>query len=128
MLSTGSTDKLVEDRARLTVPGWLLAAGLLIVTLLIGPALGALSRPLFVVGCGAVGYYAWRQSAASHLQTALVLFWRSLSLEFRWGDILNGSLLQMCKSYRSSSLDFVFCTVLPLQFFLAISAMPRPAL
>ena len=74
MLATGSTEKLVDDRARLTVPGWLLAAGLLIVTLLIGPALGALSRPLFVAGCGAVGYYAWRQSAASHLQTALVLF------------------------------------------------------
>ncbi|MCC6890954.1 MAG: O-antigen ligase family protein [Hyphomicrobiales bacterium] len=57
-----------------SVPGWLPAALVLLATALIGPSLGGLSRPLFVAACGAVGWYAWRCSAAAHLQAAIILF------------------------------------------------------
>jgi hypothetical protein len=56
------------------VPGWLVAVLILSGTLLAGSSLGGLSRPAFVVACGFVGWYAWRQGAAQHLQAALVLF------------------------------------------------------
>lgn len=57
-----------------SVPGWLPAVIVLLVTAAIGPSLGSLSRPVFVLACGAAGWYAWRCSAAAHLQTAIVLF------------------------------------------------------
>jgi hypothetical protein len=57
-----------------TFPGWAPAVLVLIGTALIGPELGAWSRPLFAIGCGAAGWYAWRQSPCVHLQSALLLF------------------------------------------------------
>ncbi len=59
---------------RRAVPAWLPAALLVAGTAVLGPALGGAARPLFVVACGGVGYFAWRQGAAAHLQAALVLF------------------------------------------------------
>jgi O-Antigen ligase len=47
---------------------------LLIFAVTIGPRLGGLIRPLFVVGCGAAGWYAWRAGPYAHVQAALVLF------------------------------------------------------
>jgi len=57
-----------------TMPGWLMAALTLIGTALLGPSLGGLSRPGFVMACGVVGWLAWRREPAAHLQAALVLF------------------------------------------------------
>lgn len=57
-----------------TMPGWLPAVMVLVVTALIGPSLGSLSRPLFILGCGAAGWYAWRSGPAAHLQAAIILF------------------------------------------------------
>lgn len=56
------------------VPGWLVAALLLVATATLGSALGGLSRPVFVLACGAVGWFAWRQGPGPHLQAALILF------------------------------------------------------
>ena len=56
------------------LPGWLVAAALIVGTALLGGALGSLARPLFVLGCAALGWYAWQQGAAAHLQAMLVLF------------------------------------------------------
>ena len=56
-----------------SIPGWLPAVIVLLVTAAIGPSLGSLSRPVFVLACGAAGWYAWRCSAAAHLQTAIIL-------------------------------------------------------
>lgn len=56
------------------LPGWIAAVALLAGTALIGGALGSVSRPLFMLGCVGVGWYAWRQSPAAHLQAALTLF------------------------------------------------------
>ncbi|MDB5619400.1 O-antigen ligase family protein [Tardiphaga sp.] len=56
------------------VPGWVVALALLAGTALIGGALGSISRPLFMLGCVGVGWYAWRQGPAAHLQAALMLF------------------------------------------------------
>ncbi|CAL8981936.1 hypothetical protein RHODGE_RHODGE_02879 [Rhodoplanes serenus] len=63
-----------DDRALLPVPGWVPAALLLAATAVAGPMLGGLARPVFVLGCGAVGWYAWRRGPGEHLQAALVLF------------------------------------------------------
>ena len=57
-----------------SVPGWVPAVIVLIATAAIGPSLGSLSRPVFVIACGAAGWYAWRCSPAAHLQAAIVLF------------------------------------------------------
>jgi hypothetical protein len=57
-----------------STPGWLPAVAVLAATALIGPSLGTLSRPLFVVACGAAGWYAWRRGPAAHFQAAIVLF------------------------------------------------------
>lgn len=46
----------------------------LVITTTIGPSLGSLSRPLFVLACGAAGWYAWRRGPAAHLQVAIILF------------------------------------------------------
>jgi hypothetical protein len=56
------------------VPGWLVAALFLIVMSAVGASLGGLSRPAFVLACGGVGWFAWRQGPAAHLQAALILF------------------------------------------------------
>jgi len=56
------------------MPGWLMAALVVIGTGTLGPALGGLSRPVFVLACGLVGWLAWRRGPAAHLQAALVLF------------------------------------------------------
>ncbi|MGY2046815.1 O-antigen ligase domain-containing protein [Methylobacterium sp. JK268] len=56
------------------LPGWLPAALFLGGTALAGPALGAAARPAFLVGCAAIGWFAWKRSPADHLQAALLLF------------------------------------------------------
>ena len=56
------------------LPGWAAAVLVLLGTVVIGGALGGLARLLFVLGCGAVGWYAWRQRPGAHLQAALILF------------------------------------------------------
>jgi len=56
------------------VPGWVFAAVLIIATAVVGSTLGGLSRPAFVLACGLVGWWAWRQGPAAHLQAALILF------------------------------------------------------
>jgi hypothetical protein len=40
----------------------------------LGPSLGGVARPLFILSCGAAGWYAWRRSPGAHLQAALLLF------------------------------------------------------
>ncbi|UGV27067.1 O-antigen ligase domain-containing protein [Rhodopseudomonas boonkerdii] len=66
--------RLTSRLLGLLFAGWLPAVLLLVVTIAVGPALGSLSRPLFVIGCAIAGWYAWRQSAAAHVQAAIVLF------------------------------------------------------
>ena len=56
------------------VPGWLIAALLVTGMAAVGASLGGLSRPVFVLACGFVGWFAWRQGPAPHLQAALILF------------------------------------------------------
>ena len=56
------------------LPDWLPVAVLLGVTALVGPALGGAARPLFIVGCGAVGWATWHRGPAVHLRALLVLF------------------------------------------------------
>jgi hypothetical protein len=56
------------------LPGWALAAIMMMAIAAMGGALGDLARPLFVLCCGAVGWYAWQQSPGAHLQVALMLF------------------------------------------------------
>lgn len=56
------------------IPGWLMAALIVIGTAMLGSSLGGLSRPAFVLACGIVGWLSWRRGAAAHLQAVLVLF------------------------------------------------------
>ncbi len=56
------------------VPGWLMAAMIVIGTGALGASLGGLSRPAFVLACGLVGWLAWRHGPAAHLQAVMVLF------------------------------------------------------
>lgn len=56
------------------IPVWLAPGLLLLGTILIGGQLGSLIRPLFVLGCGVVGWYAWRKGPAAHFYSALLLF------------------------------------------------------
>lgn len=56
------------------LPGWL-AAGLLFAGVLaMAPVAGPPARIVFILGCAGVGWYAWRQGPAVHLQAMLVLF------------------------------------------------------
>lgn len=57
-----------------SLPGWVVAVILLAGTAALGGALGSLSRLVFVLGCGAVGWYAWRQGPGSHLQASLMMW------------------------------------------------------
>ena len=56
------------------VPGWLPAAALIAITAAVGPQLGGATRPLFLLGCLAVSWYAWSRSPGEHLQAVLALF------------------------------------------------------
>ena len=56
------------------VPGWGMAVLLLIGIAATGGALGGTSRLVFVIACGLVGWYAWRQGLGAHFQAALTLF------------------------------------------------------
>ncbi len=56
------------------VPGWLPAAALIAITAAVGPQLGGATRPLFLLGCLAVGWYAWSRSPGEHFQAVLALF------------------------------------------------------
>ncbi len=47
---------------------------LLLAATLAGPVLGGLVRPAFILGCAAAGWFAWRRSAAAHVQSAILLF------------------------------------------------------
>ncbi|CCD89075.1 conserved membrane protein of unknown function [Bradyrhizobium sp. ORS 285] len=71
-MSTILTSAPAERDWRL--PGWAAAIAVLLVTALAAGVLGGASRALFVLGCGGVGWYAWRQGPAVHLQAALILF------------------------------------------------------
>jgi hypothetical protein len=56
------------------VPAWAAAAGLIAVTTAVGPILGSAARPIFIIGCGAVGIYGWKRGPAAHFQAILILF------------------------------------------------------
>jgi len=71
-LTVGST--LAAAGRAWSLSGVAPAIALLIVAVTIGPGLGPLFRPLFVVSCGAVGWYAWRAGPSAHVQAALFLF------------------------------------------------------
>jgi hypothetical protein len=47
---------------------------LLLATALAGPVVGGLIRPVFILGCAAAGWFAWRRSAAAHVQSAILIF------------------------------------------------------
>lgn len=56
------------------VPGWAVATLVLICFAAVGGSIGGSSRAIFVMSCGLVGWYAWRQGPASHLKAVLILF------------------------------------------------------
>lgn len=56
------------------VPDWLAPAALLVGAMVLGGVLGSLVRPLFVLGCAAIGWYAWRKGPAAHVFSVLLLF------------------------------------------------------
>ena len=66
--------------AELSTPrlGWLAPylplLALIAITALTGPSLGSTARPLFLVGCVLVAWFAWSYSAALHAQVVLTLF------------------------------------------------------
>jgi O-Antigen ligase len=70
---TGSLTSVPSKWSR-TLPGAAPAILLLIAAVTLGPRLGPLFRPLFVAGCGAAGWYAWRSGPYAHVQAALFLF------------------------------------------------------
>jgi len=97
----GSSDKTALTRP----PAWIAASVLLVATAVVGPLLGGLARPLFIVGCGAIGLYGWRQGPAQHLQVLLALFCfvsllrRMVDLSAGFdgsGVMLVGPLLALC--------------------------------
>lgn len=71
MRSAAAIAAAAPERA---VPGWLPAAALIAITALVGPQLGGAARPLFLLGCLAVGWYAWSRSPGEHFQAVLALF------------------------------------------------------
>ena len=56
------------------IPGWLMAAILLAGVIPLGMVSGALGRLVFILGCCFIGWRAWKQGAAIHLQAMLCLF------------------------------------------------------
>jgi hypothetical protein len=56
------------------IPGWAPALGILLIFGLLGPYLGGASRALFVVACGAAGWFAWRRGPSAHVKATLLLF------------------------------------------------------
>jgi hypothetical protein len=67
-------DRLKSAALGFVSAGWWPIVLLLVGTAVIGPALGGVIRPIFVLGCAAAGWYAWRSSAEAHVQSAIVLF------------------------------------------------------
>lgn len=63
-----------DEGAGTFIPGWVLAAIMFAVLVPMAPFAGNLVRPLFLLGCVAIGWYAWRQSPEAHLQALLLLF------------------------------------------------------
>lgn len=56
------------------LPGWVVAIIVLAATAAAGGPLGSFARLAFVLACGGVGWYAWRQGPGAHLQATLMLF------------------------------------------------------
>lgn len=56
------------------LPGWTPAFAFLLLFAVVGPYLGGASRPIFVVGCLVIGWFAWQQGPATHVQATLFLF------------------------------------------------------
>ncbi|HTJ01635.1 MAG TPA: O-antigen ligase domain-containing protein [Methylovirgula sp.] len=56
------------------LPGWAPAFAFLLLFAVVGPVLGGAARPLFVIGCMAIGWQAWRQGPTTHVQATLFLF------------------------------------------------------
>lgn len=74
-----SSDSMNWDRLKTAAlifvsSGWWPTVLLLLATATVGPALGSIMRPVFVLGCAAAGWFAWRRSAESHVQSAVLLF------------------------------------------------------
>jgi len=69
-----SRSAVSEPLPAFALPNWLAPAALLIGTMLVGGAAGGLIRPLFVLGCGAIGWYAWRKGPAAHFYSVVLLF------------------------------------------------------
>ncbi|MET0971108.1 MAG: O-antigen ligase domain-containing protein [Tardiphaga sp.] len=67
-------DRLKSAALGFVSAGWWPTLLLLVVTAAIGPAIGGAVRPVFVVGCAAAGWLAWRTSTAAHVQSAILLF------------------------------------------------------
>ena len=61
-----------------TMPGWLMAALILIGTALLGPSLGGLSRPGFVIACGIVNAARLVQSWKDRLPRNNRLFGKAM--------------------------------------------------
>lgn len=62
------------DVRPITIPDWLAPAVLLAGTIAAGGMLGSPIRPLFVLGCGVIGWYTWRKGPAAHFYSVLLLF------------------------------------------------------
>lgn len=56
------------------LPGWAPAFGFLLLFAVAGPVMGGAARPLFIIGCLVIGWLAWRQGPAVHVQATLFLF------------------------------------------------------
>lgn len=62
------------DWAGSGVQPWLAAAGLIVITTLLGPSIGSGIRYPFLACAFFIGIYAWRWSPGEHLKAVLVLF------------------------------------------------------
>ena len=69
-----SSTATLSARTALQIPGWLPAVLLIAVTAIAGQLLGAMGRPLFLLGSLVAGWYAYSRSPGAHLQAALALF------------------------------------------------------
>jgi hypothetical protein len=67
-------DRIKSEIFAFISAGWWPTALLLAGTAAGAPALGGLVRPLFVLGCAALGWFAWRKSTEAHVQSAILLF------------------------------------------------------
>jgi len=67
-------DRFVHGTMSLISRGWVPTVLLLVAAGTIGPALGAITRPVFVAGCVLAGWHAWRIGPQAHIQSAIALF------------------------------------------------------